>query len=973
MKRLFRLLLLLLVVGATEPLSAQYYSWGADAPMRWQQRAGEQVKVIVPDTAAQIGARTLHYIHAVQPYIGEGFTYGPLRIPFVLHPENMESNALVMYLPKRVDFLTSPAIESYSMLWTKQLVAHEYRHAVQYNNLRRGVPRVLSWFLGEQGAVLGLLFMPLWAIEGDAVMNETLMSTYGRGLQPSFSMAYRALGDRVGLSHRGKSQKNIDRWFSGSYRDHIPDHYELGYQLTSYAYDRYGENIWNKVGRYGVRNPYTFAPTHIALKKYYGTSVRALFHETFADLNRFWSPLAEEREEGERLTSLDTTNYTTYRWPIERSAEEIVALKSDLAQTERFVVIDKAGTERAVAQVGVVTTPPAIKNDTLYWTQYRRSQLFEERMTSQLYRMALAGGRPERVREAKNALYPTPSDEGLAWIEYRPDGRYALRVAGRVRVVLPVGVELHGLAYDEKTNAFYTILTDDEGMTLARIDSEGLFPLFPSAYVTISNLRAADGSLYYGSIASGRDEVYRYDLLARRAYRLSQSNYGAFDPAPTTDGVLLTRYNRHGYAVTKIYRPQGEPAEWQRIPTNLVNPSRRTWPTINLDTVRFTASDAARQEDVSPARRYAKMGHGIRVHSWAPVAFDPFRAVDEHEVDLQVGATLLSQNLLSNTEAYLAYGWNANEGSMVDLGMRYNGLGVELGFDFRYGGDQQSYSLANYNDEKGEYDYQPRPQLGSYYSTTLSAALPLLFDRASTLQRLTLSVAWNFSNGMVADLEAIEWKGSQITNLDRVGYKEGLHKLTFGVGYSGQTRLAHRDFLPRWGYQLAATYGLNPSNRNFADLYTLYGHFYMPGILPHNSIQVAASFQNSVGGYRFPNGYRPLTYRSTMLIPRGYSSAEILSDHYASFSADYRLPLCYPEWGIPSLLYIKRIRLGLGYDAARFDNRGRTQHLWSVGGELAFDFNVLRMPASATSSLTIALFRPAKGGSWISASLGLPF
>ncbi|MBQ5903280.1 MAG: hypothetical protein IIW89_02960, partial [Alistipes sp.] len=178
----------LLLVGQTAV--AQYYSWGADAPMRWRQLKGEGVRVIAPDTAEQVARRVLHYAEAVKPHIAEGFNYGPFKIPFVIHPENMQSNGLVMYLPKRVDYLSAPATDSYSMPWWKQLVAHEYRHAVQYNNLRRGVPRVLSWFLGDQGAVTGLLFMPLWAVEGDAVMTETAMSTYGRGLQPSFSMAY---------------------------------------------------------------------------------------------------------------------------------------------------------------------------------------------------------------------------------------------------------------------------------------------------------------------------------------------------------------------------------------------------------------------------------------------------------------------------------------------------------------------------------------------------------------------------------------------------------------------------------------------------------------------------------------------------------------------------------------------------------------------------------------------------------------
>ena len=102
-----------------------------------------------------------------------------------------------MWLPKRVEFLTSPAIDSYSMPWYKQLVAHEYRHAVQYNNLNRGVIKGLSYVLGQQGSTVGLLLLPIWLIEGDAVQMETQMSSFGRALQPSFTMEYRALGDAV--------------------------------------------------------------------------------------------------------------------------------------------------------------------------------------------------------------------------------------------------------------------------------------------------------------------------------------------------------------------------------------------------------------------------------------------------------------------------------------------------------------------------------------------------------------------------------------------------------------------------------------------------------------------------------------------------------------------------------------------------------------------------------------------------------
>ena len=107
-----------------------------------------------------------------------------LNLPFVVHPENMQSNGLVMWLPKRVEFLSTPAIDGYSMPWIKQLVAHEYRHAVQYNNLNVGVVKFLSYLLGQQGSTVGLIFMPIWMIEGDATMCETEASSFGRALQP---------------------------------------------------------------------------------------------------------------------------------------------------------------------------------------------------------------------------------------------------------------------------------------------------------------------------------------------------------------------------------------------------------------------------------------------------------------------------------------------------------------------------------------------------------------------------------------------------------------------------------------------------------------------------------------------------------------------------------------------------------------------------------------------------------------------
>ncbi len=965
---------------AAQTLRAQYYTWGSDpANLKWSTVRTPDVRMIYPDTVADVAQRTLFYLRTVRPDIAYGFRHGPMRIPLVMHPENFRSNGLVMYLPKRIEFLTSPAIESYSMPWYKQLAAHEYRHAVQYNNLDRGVIRVLSYVLGQQGSTIGLLCMPIWAMEGDAVMTETAMSSYGRGLQPSFTLAYRAMGNI------GRERRNIDKWFCGSYLSHVPDHYELGYQICSYAYEKYGENVWDKVVRFGARNPYMIATTRIALRKFYATDASALFRETFDDLHAYWGTLPVAADSAASLCELPEGNYTTYRWPLALPDGRVLVLKSDFDRPERFVEIDRTtGRERLVAYVGDLSTRPTLGPDgRVRWTEYRRSKLFEQRVNSQLCYMDLADRRPRAVAGERRVLYPTPSDEGAGWVEYDYDGSYSVVVAAadgsRQRFAAPCRSEVHGLAWDDVTVAWYVLVTDDSGMWLGRIDSEGTHPLTEGAYITLSNLRAGGGRLYYGSIASGKDEIHCYDLMARREYRITTSAYGSFDPAPAGGEVLATTYDRRGYrpAVQSFTDSTLIPVRPALLPTDVVNPPRRRWPVVNLDTVRFSSADSLVQSGMFRRKRYRKLPNLVNVHSWMPAAFDPFAAVDEHVIDVNVGATFLSQNLLSNTEAYASYGWNRREGSIWRLGARYFGLGVHFSLDATYGGDQVFYSLGQYNSETGKYEYQKRPAPDKYYSLGLSASLPLYFQCGYHTRQLTFAAGWNYSNGMVANLGRIEWKDHNITNLEHIGFHEGLHKLAFSVGFSDYVRQAHRDFAPRWGYSLSAGYTFNPSDRYFSDLISTYARFYLPGFVRHHSLQVAASYQTSIGGYKFPSGYAPLSYRSTRLIPRGFTSGDILANNYLAAEVDYQFPVWYPEGGIPSVLYFKRIRLNVGGDYAQFRDLGGggmlRRRIWSVGGDVIFDVNLFRQPASATSTVKLSCYRPSHGGVWWTAAVGLPF
>ena len=982
MTRVLSILAALAAIFMCQSASAQYYSWGADAPsIRWSRLAGDDFSVVYPDTLTRVARRTAHYISAVQPSIGYGFRYGPLpSMPFVIHPENFNSNGLTMWLPKRIDYLAIPDVASYSMPWHKQLAAHEYRHAVQYNNLNRGVARVLSWFLGQQGSFVGLAFMPMWVIEGDATLFETQVSTYGRGLQPSFTLTYRAMGREL------LSRRNLDKWFCGSYRDNIPNQYNLGYQLVSYSYERYGETLWDDICRNGLRRPYIFfMSTYQGLRKYAGTSVKQLYNDTFAELVDLWEA-ADTVTDSSRRISPPAKIHTTYRYPQYLPDGRILSLRGDLDNVQRFVVTDAAdGSEQRLRHTGPVSSRPAGDGRRVWWSEYRQSKLFEQRVNSRLCFIDLGSGRSGAVPRIRNALYPTPAGDSLAWIEYRVDGRYLLAVAtdgepshGAAKMELPQDKEIHGLAWDDFTRRFYVIVTDDAGMWLAAVGEQGeLTAVTPGAYITLSNLRAHDGVLYFGSIASGRDEVHRIDLRDGVQQRISTSRYGAFAPAPSADGnmVVMTQYARDGYhpALQRVRVDSLHDVPQSLTPVDAVNPPRRKWPVVNLDTVRFAAADSAASERLYSPKRYRRALRLFDVHSWMPLSTDIFEILDEHRVTMNLGATVLSQNLLSTMQSYASYGWNRREGSLVMAGLRYNGLGVRLSADFKYGGAQSVYAVA-LADSEGNVSMQPAPPPAHNWSLSASASLPLIFDGGYHVRRLSFSAGWGYSNGMVANIDRLRVDAeSGENNLDKIGYSRGLHKLAFSASFSDNVRLAHRDFMPRWGYAVAADYAINPTNRLFADMVSLYGRAYLPGVAKHHSLAIAAAWQTSVGGYRNGRGVSMLNYRSSRLIPEGYSSADIVADNYAAVSAVYRLPLCYPDGGIPSIIYFARIRLGIGADYARFNYAGGVRRLWSYGVEAAFDVNLLRMPSSGITSLTVKVYRTGQGRMSVSAGIGLPF
>ena len=235
--------------------SAQFYEFGQDpASLKWKQINTEHFQVVFSSDFGNNAQKLANLLEKNYKANSNQLDHSPRKVPVIIHNQTVYSNAFVTWAPKRMEFFTFPDPNIYPIDWLTELSLHEFRHVVQIDKLNQNFTRFLTVLLGQQanGIVAGM--MPLWFIEGDAVSAETSLSRSGRGRLPSFEMEIKAklLSDTKPYS--------LSKAYLGSYKDYVPDHYQLGYQMVSYARKRYGNDYWTNALNYVSRYPYLISP-----------------------------------------------------------------------------------------------------------------------------------------------------------------------------------------------------------------------------------------------------------------------------------------------------------------------------------------------------------------------------------------------------------------------------------------------------------------------------------------------------------------------------------------------------------------------------------------------------------------------------------------------------------------------------------------------------------------------------------------
>ena len=331
----FIILYLTLLLSA-QNIFSQYYDTGQDpASLKWVQIKTGRFKIIYPEKYGESGIEFAKSLDDAYSKLGSLFPEKKFRIPVVIHNYTTISNGYVAWAPRRMEIYPTPEQNTIPLDPIRQLSIHELTHVLQMESLNKGFTKGLSYLFGEQIYGVAAFLLPLWFLEGDAVFAESALTESGRGRSPSFQKQMKA------ISVEKKKMYKYDQIVSGSFREYIPDHYQSGYQMVTWAMAKHDPQVWNKMLDYTAKNPFTINPVNISLSKNTGLKKKTLYKETFDTLKTIWTSDVEESGSVSysQINPAKEGKYINYYSPVVTGKDSVIAVRTTLSKSPAFVLL----------------------------------------------------------------------------------------------------------------------------------------------------------------------------------------------------------------------------------------------------------------------------------------------------------------------------------------------------------------------------------------------------------------------------------------------------------------------------------------------------------------------------------------------------------------------------------------------------------------------------------------------------------
>jgi hypothetical protein len=890
------LLCLSLFFLVANQLQAQVFG-GNPSSMKWRQVNNTTARVIYPtglDSAAQRVANVVAYF---QPSISKtiGNRYKP--ISFVLQNQSLVSNAFVMLGPYRSEFYLTPSQNSFelgSLPWVDQLAIHEFRHVEQYNNFNVGLSKAFRILFGQQGQELAnSLVVPNWFWEGDAVFNETQTSLQGRGRLPYFFNPYRSLW---------QEQKNYS-WMklrNGSYRDFVPDHYAIGYLLTAYGREKYGDDFWKNVTHDAASFKGLFYPFQLAVERYSSKPYKVFRNDAIAFMQQ---------------QLIDTTTISTTKhflgdqeFPNYLQDGRLLYMSSSYKQIPRFV-INNNGVEKKLRIRDIsLDNYYSVRNDKLVYAAYRTDVRWGYRDYNEIKLLDVNTGNQRTLTHRTKYFSPDINEQGsqIVAVAVFPDQKYELHIlsadSGTVLKRIPNTENLF-YTYPKfyKSNEVIAAVRNHKGeMSLMKIDIDNNqhTALLPFSWHIIGFPQIKGDTVFFSASAKNKDELFALVLTDGKVYKLqSPLLKGVTGNYQLTSGNGKMAWTNFTAVGMRLKETTIANAAW--VNADEFNAPNKYDFGITALSNKQTSDLLDRVGDRSyPDSKYAKSYKLFNFHSWRPAFEDP-----------DYYYSLLGENVLNTFQSEIFVDYNRNE--------KFK----QIGFNAIYGG------LFPYISGGVAYTFD-RNALGKYHriywnqlEASVGLSVPLNLSKGRNMTSLSFGSFYTYNSSY--------FQGS---------YKDSIGTIDYGylnntISFSNQIQSARQNIYPRFAQTLTLNYK-TAIQKYTANQFLASASLYWPGLFLNHSFVVNVAFQGH------DTLRHPFTYSNGFPFSRGYQ-AENLYRMY-KWGVNYHLPLFYPDWGFASIVYFQRVRANLFYDFTNaqdfYSNHAKfNQNFRSTGTEIFFD------------------------------------
>ncbi len=928
MKKLLFFLFLLAAVVA----KAQYFQTGQDpSSIKWRQINTENFQLIFPDyyeSQAQLLAQKLEKVY---DYASYSLKYEPQKISVILHTQTVNSNGLVAYAPKRSEFYTTPHQAIYALDWLEQLAVHEFRHVVQIDKINSELPKIVKLLLGEQGTALVFgTYLPWWFIEGDAVVTETALSSYGRGRLPSFLMEHRALAVEKGVD-------SYDKAYLGSFKDYVPNHYKLGYYLVGNARERYGADLWEKVMERVGRKPFSLTPFNTALKTETGMNKVELYQSVFDSLAHVWKREdAAYVEPGSLTISKPSKTHTNYEYNHWLNDHEMVSYKTSFDDVPAFVKINQEGEEEVIHRPGVIFDESvSYEGEWIVWSEQIPDLRWSHSGRSLIQLLNVKTKHKTSVDTEFKAFAPVLSSthNQILVVEADFSSNYFLTVydvaSGKMvsRYQTPENNYFLSPQWLNQKEAIAVLLTR-HGKRLAKfnLESQKFDILFDQDMGDIKQLHISKDKLYFISAYSGKDALYTFDFSTSKIQEVYEPRFGAAYPAVNAaGGIILSDYTANGYRLI-------QPVELRSAELSQVQ--KETYPLAGSLAGQEKGIPDLHTSDTTSytSKKYSKAANLFNFHSWAPVFVDPYT------YEFESGVSLMSQNKLGTAETVLGYKWDSAESyGRLYAHYIYKGWYPVIDFEISRASRSSQYSQVTEYVQNGQVvsrDTSVRSFDWRDINLSTTIQFPVNLTRGIFHRLLQPEIGYDFTH-YKADASAPD------------GFPGGsFQSLTYRMYYHQIRKRSYQDILPDFGIIVDGSYVHSPfGDHNLGSLLSGEGIMYLPGVKANHGLRLYGGAQKRLNGDHY-------SYSDDIRFPRGWkrtSTKEMLVE-----AVDYKLPLLNPDWSIGGLAYVKRISVSLFFDYAHmirnYYSNGQvtgtfSQNISSLGVEILNDVNFLRFYA----------------------------